>query len=155
MSTLNGQTALAYAKVWHHVSAKGIPLGRLASNIAITLMGKHKPIFHPAADCGDVVVVTDCENIRISGRKLEQHKYYSHSGRPGKLKEWTMEEMVKKRGYRELLRRAVGGMLPKNRLWDMRMNRLHIYDGPTHPYKANIFRRYNSPILSEIEMLKK
>lgn len=141
---------MAYAKVWHHVSAKNVPLGRLASQIATTLMGKHKPIYHPAADCGDVVVVTDCSEIGISGRKLENHKYYSHSGQPGHLKEWTMEEMAAKRGHKDLLRRAVGGMLPRNKLWDRRMKRLYIYDGAEHPYKANIFRSYHNPVSSQI-----
>ena len=91
-------------------------LGRLASRIALLLMGKHKPIFDPSTDCGDYVVVTDCSQIRVTGKKLQQKKYYSHSTRPGRLKEITMEKLKDKWGGSEILMRAVRGMVPKNRL---------------------------------------
>lgn len=87
-------------------------------------MGKHKPIYDPSTDCGDYVVVTNCHDIHTTGKKREQKKYYSHSTRPGSLKEITMERMMAKRGGGEVLRRAVRGMLPKNRLRDDRMHRL-------------------------------
>ncbi|EEB08048.1 mitochondrial 54S ribosomal protein YmL23 [Schizosaccharomyces japonicus yFS275] len=142
MSTLNGKTALAYARVWQHISAKGLPLGRTASQIAIVLMGKHKPMYHPASDCGDYVVVTDCDQIATTGRKMERSMYYSHSGKPGHLKSWTMKEMAEKRGKKELLLRAVSGMLPKNRLRDKRLERLKLFDGPENPYHENVFKNY-------------
>lgn len=87
-------------------------------------MGKHKPIYNPSTDCGDYVVCVGCKDIHVTGKKMQQKKYYSHSTRPGSLKEITMEKMREKWGGSEVLRRAVRGMLPKNRLRDDRMARL-------------------------------
>lgn len=101
-----------------------MPLGRLASKIAITLMGKHKPIWNPSTDCGDYVVAVGCTDLHTTGKKRYQKKYYSHTTRPGSLKEITMDRMMAKWGGGEVLRRAVRGMLPKNRLRDDRMARL-------------------------------
>lgn len=83
--------ALSYCRIWHHVSAKGVVLGKLAGAMAILLMGKHKPIYHPAADCGDYVVVTDASQVRLTGRSWQAEEeggrvYYRHSGYPGGLK---------------------------------------------------------------------
>ena len=100
------------------------PLGRLASSIALTLMGKHKPIYDPSTDCGDYVVCTGLSQLHTTGKKMQKKKYYSHTTRPGSLKEITMERMMEKWGGGEILRRAVRGMLPKNRLRDDRMARL-------------------------------
>lgn len=117
---------MSYARVWHQVdlNAGRQPLGRLASQIAIVLMGKHKPTWNPSTDCGDYVVVTSCKDIHTTGKKRFQKKYYSHSTRPGSLKEMTMNNMIAKWGGGEIVRRAVRGMLPKNRLRDDRMSRL-------------------------------
>lgn len=87
-------------------------------------MGKHKPIFDPSTDCGDYVVATDCSDVLVTGRKMQQKKYYTHTTRPGSLKELSMEGLVRKWGGGEVLRKAVRGMLPKNRLRDVRMGRL-------------------------------
>lgn len=87
-------------------------------------MGKHKPIYDPSTDCGDYVVCVGCKDVHVTGKKMEQKKYYSHSTRPGSLKEITMAKMREKWGGSEILRRAVRGMLPKNRLRDDRMARL-------------------------------
>jgi large subunit ribosomal protein L13 len=87
-------------------------------------MGKHKPIYDPSTDCGDYVVATNCQHIRATGKKMQQKLYYSHSTRPGSLKSVTMERMMAKWGGGEVLRRAVRGMLPKNRLRDVRLGRL-------------------------------
>lgn len=87
-------------------------------------MGKHKPIYDPSTDCGDYVVVTGCTDLHATGKKRFQKKYYSHTTRPGSLKEITMDRMMAKWGGGEVLRRAVRGMLPKNRLRDDRMARL-------------------------------
>jgi large subunit ribosomal protein L13 len=87
-------------------------------------MGKHKPMFDPSTDCGDYVVCIGCKDVHVTGKKMQQKKYYSHTTRPGSLKEITMEKMREKWGGSELLRRAVRGMLPKNRLRDDRMARL-------------------------------
>ena len=100
------------------------PLGRIASQIAITLMGKHKPIWDPSTDCGDYVVAVGLHDLHTTGKKRYQKRYYSHTTRPGSLKEITMDRMMEKWGGSEVLRRAVRGMLPKNRLRDDRMARL-------------------------------
>jgi large subunit ribosomal protein L13 len=87
-------------------------------------MGKHKPIYDPSTDCGDYVVCTGLSKLHTTGKKMQKKKYYSHTTRPGSLKEITMERMMEKWGGGEILRRAVRGMLPKNRLRDDRMARL-------------------------------
>lgn len=87
-------------------------------------MGKHKPIYDPSTDCGDYVVATGLAQLHTTGKKMQKKKYYSHTTRPGSLKEITMEKMMEKWGGGEILRRAVRGMLPKNRLRDDRMARL-------------------------------
>lgn len=126
MSQYIGKTRLAYSRSWHllDVGADPRPLGRLASQIAICLMGKHKPIYDPSSDCGDYVVAVGCHDLHTTGKKRFQKKYYSHTTRPGSLKEITMDKMMAKWGGGEVLRRAVRGMLPKNRLRDERMARL-------------------------------
>ncbi|KAI9798932.1 MAG: hypothetical protein M1825_004945 [Sarcosagium campestre] len=142
MSQTLGQTKLAYSRVWHHldVGADPRPLGRLASQIAIVLMGKHKPIWDPSTDCGDYVVAVGCHDLHTTGNKRFQKKYYSHSTRPGSLKEITMDRMMAKWGGGEVLRKAVSGMLPKNRLRTKRLARLKVFEGLAHPYKPNIIR---------------
>ena len=87
-------------------------------------MGKHKPIYDPSTDCGDYVVAVGCSDLTVTGKKMQQKKYYFHNTRPGSLKEMSMERMKEKWGGGEILRRAVRGMLPKNRLRDDRMARL-------------------------------
>jgi len=103
-------------------------------------MGKHKPIWDPSTDCGDYVVATGCHDIHTTGKKRYKKKYYSHTTRPGSLKEITMDKMFEKWGGSEVLRRAVRGMLPKNRLRDDRMARLKMFEGSAHPYKQNLLR---------------
>ncbi|RKF63727.1 54S ribosomal protein L23, mitochondrial [Erysiphe neolycopersici] len=115
-------------------------LGRLASRIAELLMGKHKPIWDPATDCGDYVIVTNCAQLYTTGKKRWQKKYYRHNTRPGSLQTLTMDDLMAKQGGAEVLRRAVNGMLPKNRLRDDRLARLKAFEGEKHPYNANIVR---------------
>ena len=103
-------------------------------------MGKHKPIFDPSTDCGDYVVCTNCTHLHTTGKKREQKKYYRHSTRPGSLKVITMDRMMAKWGGGEVLRRAVRGMLPKNRLRDDRMARLKCFEGERSPYAQNVVR---------------
>lgn len=126
MSQFVGKTRLAYSRAWHRIdlTTDPRPLGRLASQIAICLMGKHKPIYDPSTDCGDYVVATGCHDLHTTGKKRFQKKYYRHTTRPGSLKEITMDRLIAKWGGGEVLRRAVRGMLPKNRLRDDRMARL-------------------------------
>lgn len=87
-------------------------------------MGKHKPIFDPSTDCGDYVVATNCAHLHTTGKKMQRKKYYRHTTRPGSLQEITMERLMEKWGGAEILRRAVSGMLPKNRLRKERLARL-------------------------------
>ncbi|KAH7349727.1 54S ribosomal protein L23 [Plectosphaerella cucumerina] len=153
MSQTIGLTRLAYSRVWHSVSATtphevlstttpATPpsLGRLASRIATLLMGKHKPTWDPSTDCGDYVVVTDCAALRMTGRKKWQKTYYRHNTRPGSLRSITADALMAKHGGAEILRRAVSGMLPKNRLRDKRLARLKAFESGAHPYKQNILR---------------
>ncbi len=107
----------------HIIDAKGKVLGRLASQIAILLRGKHKRNFDPSKDMGDVVIVKNVDKMKFTGKKLKKKKYYWHSGYPGGLKERTLEEMFKK-DPKWVLREAVLGMLPKNRLRKKMIKRL-------------------------------
>ncbi|CDS08912.1 Putative 50S ribosomal protein L13 [Lichtheimia ramosa] len=141
MSQAIGNTALAYARVWHVVDARQRVMGRMATSIATTLMGKHKPIYDPASDCGDYVVVINAKDVLVSGRKAEQKLYRHHTGYPGGLKEITYNDL-KAKDPTAAIRKAVSGMLPKNRLRDDRLARLHIFEGEDHPYKENIIKRH-------------
>ncbi|KAI4096695.1 MAG: hypothetical protein LQ344_000835 [Seirophora lacunosa] len=143
MSQTIGRTRLAYSRVWHHVSLASPTtpsLGRLASRIAILLQGKHKPIWDPSTDCGDYVVATGCHDMLVTGKKKEQKLYYKQTTRPGALKSLNMESMMRKWGGGEVLKRAVRGMLPKNRLRDKRLERLKVFEGEAHPYKTNLIK---------------
>ncbi|GAB5590827.1 54S ribosomal protein L23 [Umbelopsis nana] len=144
MSQNVGKTALAYARVWHLVDAKQRVLGRMATGIATTLMGKHKPIYDPASDCGDHVVVINAKEIAVTGKKWDQKLYRHHTGYPGGLKEIPMSRIME-RNPEKVIHKAVSGMLPKNRLREKRLERLHIFDGPDHPYADNIIKRYDEP----------
>lgn len=138
-------------------------------------MGKHKPIFDPSTDCGDYVVVTGCNDVFVTGNKMTQKKYYSHSTRPGSLKEMTMDKMMAKWGGAEILKRAVRGMLPKNRLRDDRMARLKCkighytparvatgsllmtfagFEGQAHPYKQNLLKLDIPESITELPQIK-
>ncbi|KAL4927594.1 mitochondrial 54S ribosomal protein uL13m [Aspergillus undulatus] len=142
MSQTVGRTRLAYSRTWHQVDVgtDGRSLGRLASSIALILMGKNKPIYDPSTDCGDYVVAVGCHDLRTTGKKRFQKTYYTHNTRPGSLRSMTMDKMFEKWGGGEVLRRAVRGMLPKNRLRDKRLARLKTFEGLAHPYEKNIVR---------------
>ena len=103
-------------------------------------MGKHKPIFDPSTDCGDYVVATNCTHLHTTGKKRFQKLYYTHTTRPGSLKSLSMDKMMAKWGGGEVLRKAVSGMLPKNRLRKGRLARLKTFEGSGHPYKKNLVR---------------
>ncbi|KAF2144902.1 uncharacterized protein K452DRAFT_284282 [Aplosporella prunicola CBS 121167] len=156
MSQTIGKTRLAYSRTWHHlnVGTDPRPLGRLASQIALVLMGKHKPIFDPSTDCGDYVVATGCNDLHTTGKKREQKKYYRHTTRPGSLKEITMDKLMQKWGGSEILRRAVSGMLPKNRLRKPRLARLKTFEGQAHPYKKNILQFSGHKSITEMPEVK-
>ncbi|RLA95196.1 MAG: 50S ribosomal protein L13 [Deltaproteobacteria bacterium] len=120
---------------WYLVDADGKVLGRLASEIAKVLRGKHKPVFSPHIDAGDFVVVVNASKIRLTGAKWQKKLYHFHSGYPGGLKTWTAEQLFRRKPE-ELLRLAVKGMLPKNRLGRKLLRKLKIYAGPDHPHQA-------------------
>jgi len=120
---------------WYLVDAEGKTLGRLATQIADTLRGKRKPQFTPHVDTGDFVVVVNAEKIQVTGNKLDQKRYYRHSGYPGGLRSRTLREQLERRPT-EVLRVAVKGMLPKNRLARQQITKLKIYAGPEHPHEA-------------------
>ncbi len=120
---------------WVLIDAEGKNLGRLATQIATILRGKNKPTFTPHCDVGDFVVVVNAEKISVTGNKRNDKKYYRHSGYPGGLKERTLSEMLAKRPE-EVIRKAVKGMLPRNRLARKQLTKLKVYAGPEHPHAA-------------------
>jgi len=120
---------------WYVVDATGQTLGRLASRVATVLRGKHKPVYSPSIDTGDHVIVINADKIHVTGRKLDQKIYYRYSGYPGGLKETTLRNMLDKRPTR-VIRLAVRGMLPKNRLGRQMLKKLKIYAGSDHPHAA-------------------
>lgn len=123
------------ARRWFVVDASEQPLGRLAVRIATVLRGKHNPAFTPHVDCGDFVVVVNAEKIHLSGDKLNKKVYYRHSGYVGGIREETAGELLARRPE-ELIRRAVKGMLPRNRLGRQLAEKLKVYAGPDHPHRA-------------------
>ncbi len=126
-------------KAWHLIDAKGEVLGRLASKVAILLMGKQKSTYSTHMDSGDNVVVINAEKIITTGKKAEQKVYRSHSGYPGGFKEVSFEKMSKEHPNR-IIEFAVSGMLPDNRLKSDRMARLHVTKGEKHKYDNNFIK---------------
>jgi large subunit ribosomal protein L13 len=120
---------------WYIVDATNKVLGRMASKIAVVLIGKHKPQYTPHVDCGDYVVIINADKFRVTGTKMKGKIYYSHSFYPGGLKSINLETMLKKHPER-VIYHAVSGMLPKNRLRARRLKRLKIYTESNHPHTA-------------------
>jgi large subunit ribosomal protein L13 len=120
---------------WYLVDAENLVLGRVATRIADVLRGKNKPIFAPSVDTGDFVIVVNAEKIALTGNKLSDKIYYSHSGHPGGIKSISAGKLIEKKAE-ELIRKAVKGMLPKNKLASQMLKKLKIYAGPAHPHKA-------------------
>ncbi len=124
-----------FERNWVVVDADGQVLGRLASQIALILRGKDKPIFTPHVDTGDFVVVVNADKVTLSGNKLDEKVYYWHSGYPGGIKGIKAKDLLEKKPE-ELVRKAVKGMLPKNKLGRKIFNKLKVYAGPDHPHEA-------------------
>jgi large subunit ribosomal protein L13 len=120
---------------WLVIDATGKTLGRLATQIADALRGKRKPEYTPHVDVGDFVIVVNAERLSVSGKKLEEKRYYRHSGYPSGLRSRTLKEMLERRPE-EVIRRAVKGMLPRNRLGRSQLRKLKVYAGPDHPHAA-------------------
>jgi len=118
---------------WHVIDASGKILGKLATQVASLLMGKHKPIFSPNLDTGDFVVITNADKVQVTGNKTKQKLYYRHSGYPKGLKSITLEEMMQTHPTR-VIEHAVKGMLPHTRLGAVMMKKLKVYVGETHPH---------------------
>ena len=123
------------ARRWYVADANGQVLGRLASRVAVVLRGKHRPEFSPHLDAGDFVIVVNAEKIHVTGQKLDQKMVYRHSGFPGGLKTRTLREQLERRPT-EVIRKAVKGMLPKNKLASAQLTKLKVYAGPEHPHAA-------------------
>ena len=120
---------------WCVVDASGAVLGRLATTIASRLQGKHNPLYTPHVDTGDWIVVINADKVALTGRKMDQKIYYRHSGYIGGLKETTARELMDKRPE-DLVRFAVKGMLPKNKLGRKQLKKLKVYAGDQHPHEA-------------------
>ena len=120
---------------WYVVDAEGQNLGRLATQIATVLIWKHKPTFTPGVDSGDFVVVINCEKIIVTGKKLDDKKYYRHSGYPGGMKVTNLRKMLQTFPDR-VISKAVWGMLPHNKLGRVLLKKLKVYAGPEHPHEA-------------------
>lgn len=120
---------------WFVVDAEGKILGRMSSRIAVYLRGKHKPVFSPHVDCGDFIVVVNAARVKLTGKKETQKMYFSHSGYPGGDRLFSFREMIK-RNPKKIIRQAVAGMLPKNRLGRQMLRKLKVYLGAEHPHKA-------------------
>lgn len=120
---------------WLLIDAEGKTLGRLTSEVASLLRGKHKPTFTPHVDCGDHVILINAEKIKLTGNKLNDKIYYRHSGHPGGLKSQTAKELLAKRPER-MLELAIKGMLPKGSLGRQQFTKLHVYAGAEHKHEA-------------------
>jgi len=120
---------------WFVIDADGVVLGRLASRVASIVRGKNKPIFTPHVDTGDNVIILNADKIRLTGRKLDAKKYYRHSGYPGGIHETTARKLLEKKPE-EVLRHAIWGMLPHNRLGRKLLKKVKIYAGESHPHAA-------------------
>lgn len=126
---------------WWLVDAEGKVLGRLATRVAVLLRGKNKPQFAAFVDSGDFVVIINAEKVSVTGKKQDQKKYYSHSGYPGGLRTETLKELLEKKPE-EAIRRAVWGMIPKNKLGRAVYKKLKVYRGPVHPHEAQNPQEY-------------
>jgi large subunit ribosomal protein L13 len=122
-------------RAWHVVDAEGMVLGRLATEVARVLRGKHKPIFAPHMDTGDFVIVVNADKIVLTAGKADKKVAYRHSGYPGGLKSTSYTDLLAKKPA-EVVRKAVKGMLPKGPLGRSQISKLKVYAGPTHPHSA-------------------
>ncbi|MBO0841247.1 MAG: 50S ribosomal protein L13 [Sciscionella sp.] len=122
-------------RAWHVIDAEDVVLGRLATQAATLLRGKHKPIYAPHADTGDFVVIVNAEKVALTGNKRTDKLVYRHSGYPGGLKQRTVGEMLERQPAR-LVEKTIKGMLPKNKLGRAMFRKLKVYAGPEHPHAA-------------------
>ena len=135
MRTTFMQTNESVERKWYVVDATELVLGRMATDVAVVLKGKHKPTFTPHIDGGDYVIVVNAEKVALTGNKWADKKYYRHSGYAGGLKTRTATEMLDKQPQK-IVEKAIRGMLPKGKLGDDMYRRLYVYVGPNHPHAA-------------------
>ena len=134
MSTYMANPATAEHK-WYVIDADGVVLGRLASQVALMLRGKHKPTFTPHVDTGDFIIVVNTDKIALTGKKLDDKIYYHHTGHPGGIKETKYRDLMAKKSE-FALKKAVRGMLPKGPLGNKMLKKLKVYAGAEHPHAA-------------------
>ena len=135
MRTTFMQTNESVERKWYIVDATDLVLGRMASDVAVVLKGKHKPTFTPHIDGGDYVIIVNADKVALTGKKWSQKMYYRHSGYAGGLKTRTATEMLDKQPQK-IVEKAVRGMLPKGKIGDDMYRRLYVYVGPEHPHAA-------------------
>ena len=121
---------------WNVVDAEGVVLGRLAAVVASRLRGKHKPLFTSHVDCGDNIIVINAEKVRLTGRKMQDKRYYHHTGHPGGIKETSPEKIFAGKFPERVVQKAVERMLPRSSLGRQQMTKLHVYAGTEHPHAA-------------------
>jgi large subunit ribosomal protein L13 len=134
---------------WYVIDAENMVLGRLASQVAMILRGKHKPTFTPHMNGGDFVIVVNAEKVAVTGNRLDQKLYYRHSQYPGGMKIETLRQALERHPER-VIERAVKGMLPRNRLGEDIRLRLKVYAGPTHPHQAQKPEPWKTPTPEEM-----
>lgn len=122
---------------WHVIDAKNRVLGSVAAEASKLILGKHKPTYTPNLNMGDKVIIINAEQVAVTGNKLQDKVYYRHTNYPGGLRSETLEQLLKRRPE-EVVRKAVFGMLPKNKLRKRRITNLHVYKGAEHPHSANV-----------------
>ncbi len=121
---------------WHVIDADGVVLGRLAAVIASRLRGKHKPLYTPHVDCGDNIIVINAEKVRLTGRKMQDKRYYRHTGHPGGIKETSPEKIIAGKFPERVVQKAVERMVPRSPLGRQQLKKLHVYAGTDHPHAA-------------------
>ena len=121
---------------WNVVDAEGVVLGRLAAVVASRMRGKHKPLFTSHVDCGDNIIVINAEKVRLTGRKMQDKRYYHHTGHPGGIKETSPEKILAGKFPERVVQKAVERMLPRSPLGRQQMTKLHVYAGTEHPHAA-------------------
>jgi large subunit ribosomal protein L13 len=136
-------------RAWHVIDAEDVVLGRLATEVATLLRGKHKPTYAPHVDTGDFVIIVNAEKVALTGNKREQKFAYRHSGYPGGLRKRSFGELLDTRPER-LLEKVVKGMLPKNKLGRAQAKKLKVYAGPEHPHSAQQPQQYEITKIAQV-----
>jgi len=135
MKTISAKAADIDRK-WHVIDAEGVVLGRLAAVIATRLRGKHKALYTPHVDCGDNIIVINAEKVRLTGRKMQDKRYYRHTGHPGGIKETSPEKIFAGKFPERVVQKAVERMIPRSPLGRQQLSKLHVYAGTEHPHAA-------------------